>query len=567
MDTRTQIAVILGLILAALVIVLLLVRNMRATNIRKELDDIHVRFNTIKTVPLELKLRKATAMAKIDEELKTQVEDYYNKYDTAQKNLDQLQELIDGIEDSIAGRKYADAQRSIVIVRENLEDSEAEVKEIDRFLEQFVEKENEQRDYSNSLKEEFRALKDRIAAKQNEIAYSMEGIEEKLAHCEDLFSSSEEWMYGNEYASAQQDLDEIRDQIAKMDQSLEVLPGLLEDAKGVIPVLDDEVRRQYALSSQRGLYLAHLHIDSRLADDDAALKKDLSALLKGDTEGVREDLDRLRADLEEMLEKLKSENQAFAQLRKASESVHRAVDELARMENYLEVVCEKEKERYALSELAEILPVEKQNVERYQKRVADLDSKISGNMTASSTIIEEAGGLFEAIRKDREHLRGIKARVDDTATGESRARSQVVKLQLVLNEVEVKIAQYRLPAISTSYQEDLKKGHEYVARIKALLEEIPLNIETLNTTLDEAIDFIYRLYNNVNNVVGMAVMVENAIVFGNKYRSTYPEVDRELSRAEFAYLNGEYTQALKIALSSMKSLFPNGVDDKILENS
>ena len=133
--------------------------------------------------------------------------------------------------------------------------------------------------------------------------------------------------------------------------------------------------------------------------------------------------------------------------------------------------------------------------------------------------------------------------------------------------MEVKIAQYRLPAISTSYQEDLKKGHEYVARIKALLEEIPLNIETLNTTLDEAIDFIYRLYNNVNNVVGMAVMVENAIVFGNKYRSTYPEVDRELSRAEFAYLNGEYTQALKIALSSMKSLFPNGVDDKIMENS
>ena len=65
----------------------------------------------------------------------------------------------------------------------------------------------------------------------------------------------------------------------------------------------------------------------------------------------------------------------------------------------------------------------------------------------------------------------------------------------------------------------------------------------------------------------MAVMVENAIVFGNKYRSTHPEIDRELSRAEFSYLNGEYTQALMTALSCMETLFPNSIDDKILENA
>ena len=89
----------------------------------------------------------------------------------------------------------------------------------------------------------------------------------------------------------------------------------------------------------------------------------------------------------------------------------------------------------------------------------------------------------------------------------------------------------------------------------------------MNKTLDEAIDYIYKLYNNVNNVVGMALMVENAIVFGNKYRSTYPEVDRELSRAEFAYLNGEYTQALTIAIACMENLFPHEADEKILENA
>ena len=65
----------------------------------------------------------------------------------------------------------------------------------------------------------------------------------------------------------------------------------------------------------------------------------------------------------------------------------------------------------------------------------------------------------------------------------------------------------------------------------------------------------------------MCVMVENAIVFGNKYRSTFPEIDRELSKAEFQYLNGEYTKALKTAISCMETLFPENADEKILENA
>ena len=64
----------------------------------------------------------------------------------------------------------------------------------------------------------------------------------------------------------------------------------------------------------------------------------------------------------------------------------------------------------------------------------------------------------------------------------------------------------------------------------------------------------------------MAIMVENAIVFGNKYRSTYPEVERDLSKAEFSYINGEYTKALTMAISCMEKLFPNKKDNDYLEN-
>jgi len=99
-----------------------------------------------------------------------------------------------------------------------------------------------------------------------------------------------------------------------------------------------------------------------------------------------------------------------------------------------------------------------------------------------------------------------------------------------------------------------------------MIEEVPINIDELNALLDEAIDFTYKFYNNINNIVGMSIMVENAVVFGNKYRSTFPEIDRELSKAEFQYLNGEYTKALKTAISCMETLFPDDADEKIMGN-
>ena len=89
----------------------------------------------------------------------------------------------------------------------------------------------------------------------------------------------------------------------------------------------------------------------------------------------------------------------------------------------------------------------------------------------------------------------------------------------------------------------------------------------MNATLNDAIDYIYKLYNNVNNLVAMAIMVENTIVFGNKYRSTYPDIDSELTRAELCFRNGEYTQALTVALATIERIHPGSYEKLIKENA
>lgn len=102
-----------------------------------------------------------------------------------------------------------------------------------------------------------------------------------------------------------------------------------------------------------------------------------------------------------------------------------------------------------------------------------------------------------------------------------------------------------------------------ISRVRVVLEHSPLDVQTLNADLQDAIDFVYRLYNNANNLIGVAIMVENAIVFGNRFRSSHPAIDSDLTRAELCFQNGEYTRALKIAIQSIENMHP-GVYEKLV---
>ena len=161
----------------------------------------------------------------------------------------------------------------------------------------------------------------------------------------------------------------------------------------------------------------------------------------------------------------------------------------------------------------------------------------------------------------------VKSLLENACADEQRAKKQLLKLQLILNEINVKISKNRLPSISLTYEEDLRKANSLVREVGALLEASPLDIVVLNERCKEAIDFVYTLYNSVNNLVGMAIMVENTIVFGNRYRSTYPEVDSELTRAELCFRNGQYTKALKIAIQTIEKMHPGSYEKLIRKTS
>ncbi|MBQ6126906.1 MAG: hypothetical protein IJI77_07815, partial [Erysipelotrichaceae bacterium] len=250
--------------LILLVAIIIAVKRSQKKKLKKQLDDLYVRFNAIKTVPLAFKLNKAQTMAKRNEETAASVQEYYTRYEDVEKHISQVQDLLNDVEDGLDVRSRKEALESLLIASENMDDCEKEVKKIDEFLEEFSKKENEQREYSSKLKEKYRVVKTTINKNSQLLSISYDGFVGKLEECEKLFSSSEEAMYASDYGSAQIDLEKIEAMLEEIKISANAVPKLIKDVKGVLPLMLDETRRETALTRQRGVYIDHLDIDNRL---------------------------------------------------------------------------------------------------------------------------------------------------------------------------------------------------------------------------------------------------------------------------------------------------------------
>ena len=126
-------SIYIGIAIAVLVLVIaaiIIIKKSRTKKLKKEVEDLYVRFNAVKTVPLAFKLSKAQAMAKRSAETSASVEKYYTRYEEVEKHINQVQDLLNNVDDSIAESTYKESLESIRIASENLEDCEKEVKDI-----------------------------------------------------------------------------------------------------------------------------------------------------------------------------------------------------------------------------------------------------------------------------------------------------------------------------------------------------------------------------------------------------------------------------------------------------
>lgn len=553
--------------LFVLAIVLLIARRIHKGNLKRKLKEYEIRYNNARSIPLPFKLNKAVALARVNSDVAEMVEEAKASFESIQNELKEIASLLAETEDEILMGKLKAAKLNLGDLEALIVRTTGTVAALEKRLDNVLEEETQQRSQVTDLKDTFRALKSSYSEKSAQLTLCIEALDQRMAEIEKGFSMFEEWMYASEFGKAKEKMEEIATQLSDTENLVQRLPELLMLAKGVIPKQMDEISQLYSQLKQKGVFLLHLEIPKNLEFVSDTLKDDISNLRRCVIDQVEVHLADNRKRLEQLSAQLDRENRAHDELFEAIRNSVKNIKECTELYQELKLTFQKVQVRFGWEDLKEILKVSEGKLVAIEENVQRLRKLGEEHSIPSSTLLISVKETLQDINSLGNELQNAMNRVNGARSDEERAKKQLLKLHIIMNEIQVKIRKHRLPSISDAYEEDMTKSYQFVHSIEKLLDENPLNINLLNATVTDAIDTIYKLYNNVNNIVGTVEMVENTIVFGNKYRTAYPEIDDQLTRSELMFHNGDYTEAIKVAISAIEKVHPISYEKLIKENS
>ncbi len=555
-ETIKLIAFIL-LVIIAIILIIALFNKGGKDRLIDEIDELQVAFNEIRTAPLSLKFNSAQAVAKRNGETGSELKSYYSRYAETQNIIDEVDNMLVDIENYKLERNYKEIKKIIPDLKEKIRICEMEIEETDEFLKKYESKDTEQRSYSTDLKQKFQVVKDTIRKNDSQLSVSYDAILAKLDEISSLFTKSEDAMYANDYVTAQDILEQIEEEMKNIKLKVNEVPPLTKEISINIPQLIEQAESSSSYIKQKGVYIDHLHVRETIEKISEEVKECAELAGRLEIEGLSLRIQNAKDELVSLNAALDEEDKKFVSAKQNISDANSILMEVRESINFINTSINNNSNLYSSNE-------EKPNIEDQERRHTEIKADYLDYSTRLEILTEPASALNEQIEEMlnianelNEELTSIKEGIDKNVGDIQRAKASLIKFQLVVNQAEISVKASHLPSISDTFTSDLAKCKERIKDIKKMLDEPKVDLLSLNTKINESMDFIYSFSNNVKNLIGLSIMTENAIVFGNKFRSSHENIDSDLSKSEFAFLNGEYTKAVQLAIKTMDTLYPD----------
>lgn len=562
---KTSLTVLIYICIAILILVLLTMisNSMRRRKAASRFEELEKEVNEVRNNSLDYKFNKAKAFSKANADIMERVNELSPKYKICIKGMDDCDTLCERANDYLDGHRTKKAMRTMDELETCLDDARERIRIVTKALDNILEKETEVRDFANALKERFASVK--TVYQNNRPAYfkATTYFDSRIQEIENEFTSFEEWMYASEFNKAKDEGDKIAKEIDVVSSEVASCPDLYERAMAIIPAAVNEIRENEAELTKANVDLAYLETDKKLNTVSENLQASIHLIDIGNLADAQMVLSDITDTILNLQDQMNAEKDAYNEIHDGLDQNVISVDEIDVQLNEIKTLYGNIRDRFGLEDWTHRFALADEQMNNLKEACALIQKELDEDKMPRVDVIHYYREFANDIEEFKGQVNDMKTKLLNASSDESRAKKQLVKLQLILNEVRLNAATRNLPSVSSQFDEDIKQAEDMISRVQVVLSHSPLDVPTLNSDLQDAIDFVYKLYNNANNLIGVAVMVENAIVFGNRFRSTYPSMNTDLTRAELCFQNGEYTRALKIAIQAIENLHP-GTYEKLI---
>ena len=540
---------IIVVILIMIIVIIHIVRKIKVKKVRNKAKDLEIDRNVVASTPVLLELSKVEPIIKNDK-----MEEKYNKWherfiDIKEKKLTLIDDMLIDLDVFIDKRDYKNCRIRIAKIELEIYKAREAARHLLEEIKDITLSEEKYRSIVIKLKTKYRGLRREYEEHKTLYDDMQEAIELQLDNIESRFLDFEKVMEVNDYNEVVHIVKALDTMIEHMEIIVNEVPDVLLMARQIIPNRMKEIKNIYDDMVSRGFPLEYLNLEYNFEESNKNIEAVLEKVKVLNLEGCMFDLKVMLEYFDSLFIDFEKERLSRKVYEEVSRDFDRKINKTNKLVNDVYEQLEDIKSMYDLEEedLSIIHEVNKVLVvinDDHRKLVA----RVNNNSAPYSMINEELEDL--SIRLDEmedefdKALKSLGNMYDD----EVRAREQLEEIQTFLKQCKTKMRCYKLPVITDDYFVQLSEANEAIQEVVAELEKKPIVIKTLNTRVDTARDLVLKLYNTTNDMIKTARLVESSIVYGNRYRSYYEEVDRSLCDAEIQYFKGNYKKALDIAV-------------------
>lgn len=549
-----QYLIVGSVVIVALIIVMVMLHFIKKAELKYYKDkvkNLEVQRNMVASTPVLLELSKVEPIIKNDK-----MEEKYNKWQDRfthirEHRLTQIDDMLIDLDLFMEKRDYKTCSYNIAKIeieiykaRESAEALLEEIKDITLSEEKY-------RSIVIKLKTKYRTLSKDYHEHKQMYDSVQEAIELQLENIERRFLDFEKVMEKNEYSEVVHIVKALDTMIEHMDIIVREVPDVLLMANQVIPNRMREVDLTYKDMLEQGYPLEYLNIEYNLDETKKNIECCLDKVKVLNLEGCMFDLktmleyfDALFIDFEKERLSKKVFEEVNKDFKKKIEKTNKLVSDVyEQLDDIKHMYDLEEADVEIIHEVNKILVVINDD---YKK----LTAKVESGATPYSMLQQEVEELTLRLDSMEDEFDKALKSLGNMYDDEVRAREQLEEIQEFLKQCKSKMRAYKLPVITDNYFVQLAEANEAIVEVIKELEQKPIVIKTLNTRVDTARDLVLKLYNTTNEMIKTAQLAEMSIVYGNRYRAHYAEVDKGLFDAEIEFFKGNYKEALDISIKA-----------------
>lgn len=510
---------------------------------QKIIEELDYNKNILDTYPIENELVKVETLIK-NEKLEEQYKIWQERFKKIKEenvvNLNEIVLKLDTPNVENFEELKEDAKRELYKANFLLSKLLEEIEDVNMSEEKY-------RTLIIKLKTKYRELKDYYENHKEEYGELENVVEMQFENIEKRFQIFEEFMETNDYSEVIHIVKSIDLMLEHMQDVVKKLPDLVIVAHKIIPLKIEELTDIYENMILDNYNLKELNVPNNLEN---ALKStnELVEKVKGlnfkDVEIEFEAIVDYLDDLFKVFENEKLSRKEYSKLKNLFEtkllktnkivsSIYKELDNIKDMYNL------KVEEIDGLNVLKTRLMDINDN---YKKVVVNLKDQDINFLTANKQLIDTNNLLIDVSDDLDKLLKSLGNMYED----EQRAREQLNEIEKLLRDSKCILNKYKFPNINKELFIEIKEANEAVYEVIKELKEKPIKINTLNTRVDTARDLALKVYIHVNDMFKKYELIEELIVYANKYRSDSEIISDNLNKASNLFFEGNYNKSLEI---------------------